>query len=166
MAFTSPKTWTSALVTVAEFNEQIRDNMLALKDPPTDLYDADEGADYTTTSTSFADIDATNLALTITTTGGDVLITFTGATINSGGNTLFDVHESVANARLGGDDGITRAPGSGVPLAIAYWVQGLAAGSHTFKLQWRVNAGTATLYAGAGTSNADIHPQFAVREVS
>ncbi len=34
MAFTTPITWESQLVTVNQFNEQIRDNMRALKDPP------------------------------------------------------------------------------------------------------------------------------------
>lgn len=167
MAFSTPKTWSAALVTVADMNTYIRDNQIALKDPPTDSYDVNEVADYTTTSATFVDVDATDLALTITTTGGDVLVHFHGTTIHSSTNArFFDV--DMDGARLGGDDGFLNIGGSddAIPASFTRLVTGLSAGSHTFKLQWRTSAGTLTMYAGAGTSAGDVHPQFWVREVS
>jgi hypothetical protein len=144
-------------------NVHIRDNLLALKAPPTSSYVLNQGADYTTTSTSFVDLDATNLALTITTTGGDVLIGFYGYVYNATGSTFFDV--LLDGVRVAGDDGLLRTSTAAFPFSCAYLKVSLAAGSHTFKLQWKVNTGTTTLYAGAGTASNDVHPQFWVREV-
>lgn len=168
MVWTTPQTWVAGLVTVDDFNEQIRDNLAFLKDPPTDLHTANEGADWSTTSTSFVDVDSTDLALTITTGGGDVMVHFHGTiSKNDTGGVFLDV--DVDGARTAGDDGIItniHAANYRTPMTFTRLIQGLSAGSHTFKLQWRVGSGTVTLYAGAGTSNADLHPQFWVREIS
>lgn len=174
MAWVTPITWSSALVTVAQFNEQIRDNMNALKSPPTDYVDVNEGADYTTTSTSFADVDAAgnpDLSLTITTAGGDVMVSFHCTVTHSAVAGSIYLDFTVDGTRNGGDDGILRVQGHGVadrPMAMTFvrYVTGLAAGSHTFVLQWKTSGATATLYAGAGTSAFDLHPQFFVREIS
>jgi hypothetical protein len=175
MAWVTPRTWVpEELVTANLLNTHLRDNLNALKNPPSARYEPNEGSDYTTTSTSFVDVDATNLALTITTAGGDVMVGFHGlvAPDNVGAaRVLFDV--AVDGTRTAGNDGITGttqegSEGGARPKNVSFvrLISGLAAGSHTFKLQWRTNTGTATLYAGAGTSNADVHPQFWAREVS
>jgi hypothetical protein len=167
--WSAPRSWsTGELVTAALLNAHLRDNLDFLKTPPTALYILNESSDYTTTSTSFANVDGTKLSLTITTAGGDVLIGFCGSILQSSASLFFDVE--IDGSRTGGDDGL----GVFTPTSSAQrfnttffkLVQGLAPGSHTFKLQWKVNGGTATLFAGAGTSNGDIHPQFFVREVS
>jgi hypothetical protein len=47
-------------------------------------------------------------------------------------------------------------------LGFVYLATDVPAGSHTFRVQWKV-VGSSTgikLYAGAGTSNADLHPHF------
>lgn len=168
MVWTTPQTWTAALVTVAEFNEQIRDNLDALKDPPSDKYLVNEGSDYSTSSTSYVNVDATDLALTITTFGGDIVVHFHGTVNNSGAGSYFDV--DVDGVRYGGDDGIIRVIG-GIgsqtsATSFTILIEGLSAASHTFTLQWRVVGGTATMYAGAGTSGLDLHPEMWVREVS
>jgi hypothetical protein len=135
---------------------------------PAAEYTLNEVADYTTTSTSFVDVDATNLSLTITTNGGDVMIggTFYVESL-SGGRTQLDVYESVGAARLAGDDGMLVAqPSVGEVVTLSWIVSGLSAASHTFKLQWKNTTGNnSTLFAGAGTSNKDIHSQFWVREL-
>ena len=167
VAWVSPKSWAvNELLTASNMNIHLRDNLGALKDPPTDYYDFNEGADYTTTSATFADIDATDLALTITTTGGDVFVHFHGLVKNSTTErTYFDV--DVDGARTAGDDGITLQGGTDTEsISFTRLIAGLSAGAHTFKLQWKVSGGTATLYAGAGTANFDVHPQFWVRELS
>jgi hypothetical protein len=41
----------------------------------------------------------------------------------------------------------------------------LLPGTHDFTLYWKTNINsTTTLYAGAGTSGFDVHPQFYARE--
>jgi hypothetical protein len=161
----TPASWSvGQLVTATNLNEQLRDNLEFLKTPPTALYNVNQGSDYTTTSTSFVDVDATNLSLTITTAGGDVLIAFMGFT---GGTSRAYYDVAIDGVRLAGDDGlIANVLANFTPVSFVALKQGLAPGSHTFKLQWKVNSGTATMYAGAGTSALDIHPQFWVREVS
>jgi hypothetical protein len=153
------------LVTAGDMNQQIRDNLNALKNPPSAHFEANQASDYTTSQTSFVDVDSTNLALTVVTHGGDVFLHFHG-TVNATTAVFFDVF--VDNGRLGGDDGFIREQPAGVDRSVSFTrlITGLTAEQHTFKLQWRVNSGSATLYAGAGTANKDVHPQFWVREIS
>jgi hypothetical protein len=173
MAWVTPKTdyLTGDLVTAQEMNN-IGTNLDWLKNEG-DGYTLDEASDYSTTSTSFVDIDATNLALTITTEGGDVLIGVNLTLYRSGSadNVYIDVHESVSNARLGGDDGMAATyVENTIPsrqIGFVWLAEGLSAGSHTFKLQWKTRVGTEQKIAsGAGISDKDLHPQFWVREVS
>ncbi len=121
---------------------------------------------YTTASTSFVDVDATNLALTITTGARRVLITVVGVAYNDSGslqNVSFDV--DLDGARLGGTSGMTliESVSSGQRLVnISYVTDALSAASHTFKLQWATTAGNATL---RGTS-AGYTLRFAVVELA
>lgn len=167
MAWTTPSSQTTGtLITASIWNTDIVDNLIALKDPPSDYYTLNEGANYTTTSTSFVDVDAVNLALTITTTGGDVFVGFHGVVANGSAEVFFDVDQD--GARIGGDDGIIRVDHGGDPSDCCFvrQIENPSAASHTYKLQWKVLSGTGTLYAGAGTSNLDVHPQFWVRELT
>jgi hypothetical protein len=172
MAWTTPKTWNvDELLTAANLNTHLRDNLNALKAPPTAHYECNESSDYSTTSTSFVDVDGTNLALTLTTGGGDVLVHFHGSVRHGAvGRIFFDV--TVDGNRVAGDDGIVggqcanAASGAADYLTFTRLVTGVSAGEHIFKLQWRTSAATAWLFAGAGTGNGDVHPQFWVREVS
>jgi hypothetical protein len=167
--WTAPRTWaTGELVTAAILNAHVRDNLEFLKSPPTTSFIADQSSDYTTTSTSFANVNATDLALNITTSGGDVLLVFSGSVLVSSNTVFFDV--DMDGIRIGGDDGLIAATTGGasnrIAVTLVRLVRNVVAGSHTFKLQWKVGGGSATLYAGAGTSQGDLHPQFFVREVS
>jgi hypothetical protein len=167
--WTAPRTWTTGeLVTAAILNSHVRDNLEFLKSPPTTVFNADQASDYTTTSTSFVNVNATDLALTITTSGGDVLLGFSGSALISTGSMFLDV--DMDGARLGGDDGLVVVTSGGASnrmnITFLRLVRNVIAGAHTFKLQWKGTGGTLTLYAGAGTSLGDIHPQFFVREVS
>ena len=62
MAWTAPKTWADdELVTANVMNTHIRDNLNALKTPPSDHYKLNEASDYTTTSTDLGlDVHSTN----------------------------------------------------------------------------------------------------------
>lgn len=173
---TPVKDWSdNALVTAADLDTEIRDRMEFLKAPPTDYVRVDEGADYTTTSTTFVDVDSLgdpDLSLTIVTAGGDVLVGFSGAFQHSSVAVRIALDVAVDGVRLGGDDGLISGACAGsqngyLPMAFVAMVRGLSAGSHTFKLQWKTASATATLHAGAGTGTfGDTHPQFWVREVS
>ena len=170
----APRTWTAnQRVTAAQLNEELRDNMLTLKNPPTEVYTTvGNASDYSTTSTSFADIDSTNMALTITTTGNgnggasDVMIGFTGTLYSSSSIRIYIriLEDGVA---LNADDGLLVSEASGVrPVSFMFLRANASVGEHTYKLQWRVSSGTGILLANAGTSTRDCKSQFWVREIS
>lgn len=119
--------------------------------------------DYTTTSTTFVDVDSTNLSLTITTGAHRVLIGFSGTVRQSDGNDNIFLDVTVDGTRQGGSIGLI-GPRSAVNVdgSFTFLTDVLSAGSHTFKLQWRVLAtGTATI---AGGSTGELYSQFYVIE--
>lgn len=164
MAWTSPKTWTAEVLTSSDLNTHLRDNLNALKSPPTDSYTFNEASDYQTSSSSYSNVDGTDLSFTITTYGGDIFFYFSGTTSTSAGQIFFDV--TVDGTRYGGDDGLCRVPNTLTTTTLLVYITGVAAGSRTFALQWKCSSGTATLYAGAGTASNDVHGQAWVREMS
>ncbi|HML24915.1 MAG TPA: hypothetical protein PKD09_24890 [Aggregatilinea sp.] len=147
MPWTTPKTWNvNELLTAAALNTHLRDNLNALKEPPTGI--AAVPSTYTTTSTSFVTIDAANLAATLTTSGGNVLIGFTGAWAIGAVGYLAYLTITMDNVNVAGVNGVAlTSVGGAVPLALNYLLTGVAAGAHTFRLQWRVTGNTATLYS-------------------
>lgn len=156
------------LIDETTFN-QILANLRALYAPASVHVEINNGSDYTTTGTSFADVDSANLKITLTLdAASDVLVSFHGLVTLSASlqSVLFDVTDN--GVRVSTDDGITGLrSGSNGPnatgvqgVSFVRLLPGLAAGSHEFRLQWRVSTGTGTLYAGAGTSGVDVHPQF------
>ncbi len=157
MAWTTPKTdWeTGELVAASDMNA-IGENLAARRNLAI--------AAYTTTASTrmdarnFSDVDSDNLSLTITTTGGDVLVHFHGMVYVGSRNAVsFDL--DVDGTRQGGNDGIGRmyATNSNVQTLLSFTrlIQGLSAGSHTFNLKCKSN-GAINLAAGA---------QFWVREI-
>ena len=115
---------------------------------------------YQTTSTTFVDIDAARLSITMTTGASWVLIFLTGTTWNnsSPGN-MFDV--TIDGVRQGGANGIHYEVGN-VPHGVSLtWLTQVAAGSHQFRPQWRVSSGTGVLAASSSTSPV----MFAVVEI-
>jgi len=153
-------TWTAMdnlsagdLVTEADM-DAIRGNIEYLLTPNSDINERTT-SNYTTTSSTFADVDGTNLELTITTYGGPVLVFLIGNYTHSsnGVYTAFDI--DVDGTREGGTEGLLRPTyASSTTIAnvsFVHVIAGLSAGSHTFTLQWKTDSGTATLYASAGT---------------
>jgi hypothetical protein len=153
MAWTTPKTWASEPLTSTDLNTYVRDNFSYLKDrvDGTAKQYIRTATDYTTTSGTLTDIDATNLALTFTTDGSDVMVIFAGYGDVSGGS------GRTMRLALDIDSGTTvkeilrvenAAAAQKMNMSFAYVLTGLTAGSHTIKLQWLVSAGTGTLTAG------------------
>lgn len=165
-SWSSVYTWTAGeQLTASKFNTHLRDKQTALKSPAYFVCEVDEASDYTTTSTSFTAVDATDLTATVTTGGGNWLVGFAGQCFYSTGLSGFLTFTvAVDGTNYVGDDGIiqgfggTAAPVS--PASFTYILRSIAAGSRTFQLRWKVSAGTYGMYAGAATSNHDHHPVF------
>jgi hypothetical protein len=121
---------------------------------------------YTTTSGTFVDVDATNLALTITTLARRVRISLVASGLINTVNAFLYVDVDLDGARLGGDNGIiiqredSAATSRYRNMSFSWITDVLTAASHTFKLQWKVSAGTGTLVG----SSADSVLQFSVEE--
>ncbi len=159
MAWTTPKTnWETGELVTAEDMNAVGENLAALENRRSVV------ASYTTTEGirllggALLDVDSDNLILTITTTGGDVLVHFYASVSEAGGgsNCSFDVE--VDGQRRGGDVGLVRFGSRSQVISFTHLIQGLSAGPHTFKLQWKGTAGGRGTYVGAGA-------QFWVREI-
>lgn len=165
MAWTSPLTWTSTLVTVANMNTHVRDNLNALKDPPGG-YTFYHGADISISGTSFANVDS-NLAQTITVAGTRVMVGFTGVVRPSASTERrLYLNVSVDGTDYWPDDGLL-ACGNGAitnsidmlfPVCFVAWIT-VTPGSRVFRLRAKVNAGSYTLYAFT-TANYATHAGF------
>lgn len=132
---------------------------------PYKLYDKPTGeANFTTTSTTFVAVDATvdKLNLTITTFGNPVEMLFSGAISNSVANAFTSLDIELDGALIGGASntygGVNSAAASQAYPTTLHRIKVLAAGSHTFKLMWKVTSGTGTLHASSNL-------QFFVREI-
>ena len=168
----TPLTWqVDQLVTEADLNSQLRDNLGFLKDPPTAFVSLDEERDYVSTSNSFVDVDRERLALRLTTAGGDLLVVFFGMLKNTARDGGVSLDVSLDGSRIGQDDGLI---GSDVlltqwqPVSFCALVRDLAAGQHNLHLQWKRSNRSGAIYmsVGAGTANVDYHAQFWAREIS
>lgn len=161
-------------------NTYISDNLTALKEPPTGVYNAQEGTDLSITSTTWADLDGTadKFNKTITTTGGDVLVSLRAAGIVTTGNNILYLDVSIDGVAegvttFGSAEGLHAVyfnnAGANVEASVAFLhlCTGVSAGSHAFKIRYKVATGAnaITLYRGAGTASGDITPQFFVREI-
>lgn len=150
------------LVTEADM-DALRGNIEYLLDPNKQraLY---TGGNFTTSSTSFVDVDATNISATLDTNGGPVLIVVSGSGSHSVAGGTFYLDVTVDGARQGGTKGLwfadVGAANGNVGVGFSLLVTGLSAAEHVFKLQWRVDAGSATLVAN---SNAPV--QFSAIEL-
>jgi len=107
--------------------------------------------DLTTTSTTFVDV--TDMTVTLTTGARRCLVFCSALGGHTGsGSTLIDI--AVDGTRQGQTLGLTGGNSASFPLVLTFLTPVLSAGSHTIKLQWRVDAGTAQIYASTAISPA------------
>ena len=169
MGWTTPKTWTSEPLTSLDLNTFVRDNQNHLKDriDNSDSAIISAIANYSTTSSSWVDVDGVNLALELTMHGGDALVGFSGALLHTkhNGESWFNI--AVDGVDYFADDGITRYKNASynddnryVPLSFVVFLTGLNAGSHSFKLRWKTKSPN-TAYINA----VQTHPQFWAKEL-
>lgn len=168
MAWTTPPTWaTNDIPSATDLNNLLRDNAnYLLSGRPNNQVLRDNGANYTTTSTSFSNVDGTNVSITLTVISGKVLIWFNGGASNGAGSTFFDVTVDGTRVGSGFTGGLCiQSQTFSSPVGFFVEVTGLSAGSHIFNLQWRVNANTGVLRAGSGAGTDDIALVFGVTEI-
>lgn len=147
MAWTTPRTWVAGEVpTAAIMNAHVRDNLNALKDPPTDL-DQNWNTTISTTSTSFVNI--TGADVTITTTGGRAMIGFQISQTSSGGTSSdFTCYEiTIDGTAVSGHANGVLITYTGAPISFTHLTAALSAGAHTIRVQWRVNTAARTASA-------------------
>jgi hypothetical protein len=171
MAWTTPETRAAGdILSAAKWNEQVRDNenYLFSGRPKFSIF-RDNGADYSTSSTSFVDVDGTNLKGVLTISGSAVLLGFNCVCASTGGGTTLapDFDFSIDGVRAGaaGADGLARGASLTIyvypNVGLVALVTGLSVGSHTFKIVWKANAAaTVSMYAGSGVGGADFIPHF------
>lgn len=149
MAWTTPRTWVAGEVpTAAIMNTHVRDNLNALKDPPTAVAQNFNVA-LSTTSTSFANM--TGVEVTLTTTGGRAMIGFSVMTQASGGTsgdyTAFEITID-GTAVSGHANGVAMVYSTfGGSIGMTYLSSALAAGAHTVRIQWRTSNAARTVTA-------------------
>lgn len=165
MAWSSIATQVAGTVaSVSGFANKVIANLVyLLSERPSQLIAYEGGANKTTTSTSFAAVDTTNMRITLTLVSGRARIdawgvcqhsdTATGSGSFLGGSLIFDVIVD-ATTRAGGTNGLIKIKQSNNGSAmhafhITAWFTGLSAGSHTFDLTWKTSGATATLMNNA-----------------
>lgn len=168
MGWNDTKTWIPGeMLRATDLNTYVSDNLDYLLTRLTGIQTLNEGADYTTTSGTFADVDSTDLSITITPQSSYVKVHFhcmLGQTGGTTGSTLLDTTKD--GTRVAGDDGITGVRG-GVLIQPVSFTRKIAVTpnvSTVFRIQWKTTNSGAVMYAGAGTTGLDVHPQFWVEE--
>lgn len=142
MAWTTPKTWsTGEVVGATDMNTYIRDNQLALLNPQSDIWTGN--LTDNPGSTSWVDVDSTNLSLDITPVGDTVLIGYVGfltAATNFGAIHV-DV-DQVGTGRVSGTGaGLVTGSDNYDNVSFVCRVTGLTPGqSYTFRLQFKEQA--------------------------
>lgn len=153
MAWTTPYNWTNGeIVTETLMDTYVSDNLSYLNVRPRAIWII-TGANYTTTSETLTDVDASNVKVTITANGGDMLVGLAGVgTCNNNQILAFnlDMDGSAVLPNSGLQVQVSNAGGGNV--SFCYPVTGIASGAHTFKLQWASpGANTGTLYGSGST---------------
>lgn len=172
MIWNGTKTWgPGEKARSTDLNDHVSDNLDYLFERPLGVVTLNQSGNYVSTSTAWVDVHGAELAVTLTLAGTRARVHFQGnfhGETSSPGTCYIFLDVSVDNVRQAGDDGIISGQAGDFPAAFTWVIEGLTPGSHTFRLMWKalasVGTPTATLYAGAGSSTKDLHPQFSVEE--
>lgn len=151
MSWRQPKTWLAESITLAKLNTEIRDQFLALKDPPTEIVDMDY------TGLNFPDESSAGWSahpdyqIELSTEGGDILVSFQ-ACVN--GTAYLDI--GINGSRYGGPDGLQGSTISNSQLAMYILLTDKPAATYTIELYVK----------GSFTFHKYHCPQLFVREIS
>lgn len=156
MAWTSPATWTAGqVVSAADMNTQVRDNMsYLLSGRP--IATATRQAQYSTTTASFTDVDATNLKVSGSIISGRAMVLIStglgaansanhyGAVSVIADSTTYPLtHNTTYGLAFASQNDVQKTVGL---LAI---FTGLSAGTHDFKLQFKAGVAGQAAYVGS-----------------
>jgi hypothetical protein len=106
-----------------------------------------------TSSATF--VDMTNMSITITTTGGNCLVLFS-APIDNNGKNLAQIRIVIDSTVLQTQEIYFPLENKDYACSITGLATSVAAGSHTFKVQWLTSAGTVTQYGNAFKRNLTV----------
>lgn len=162
MAYTIPKTWTvDELLGATDMNTYVRDNVAALKNPPSFLTAFASGAlVLSTTATTFTAISSA-LSASLGTYGGDIMVfiqlQLAGDTDSRrisldwlvNGTALYGAYAFGAGRAK---PGTTTATKGNTTVFGPLLVTGLASGTHVFQPVWKTDAGTAFTWATTGAA--------------
>jgi len=126
--------------------DAIRGNIEYLHEPNTATIAHDNSADYSTTSVSYVDVDATNVTLALTTYGGPILImaTFSAANTTLAWGFQFDV----GGVAVGTQTALSGDSDTNLVTLVAYYKP--AAGAQTIKLQYKADGTNALVIRCSG----------------
>jgi hypothetical protein len=158
--WTTPTTWNPGqVVSATDLNTHLRDNLNYLVSGfPMSMVVRNNAGNYTTTSTTFVDVDATNLIITITLQSGRAIIYAQCMCLGdaaAGDGMEIDIIVDSTTRAGNATHGLFRVARTLRSHAAVFAVfTGLSVNaSHTFKLQFRtVGAGTATIEANPGNT--------------
>lgn len=162
MAYTVPKTWAvDELLAATDMNTYVRDNVAALKNPPSFLTAFASGAlVLSTTATTFTAISSA-LSASLGTYGGDIMVFIQlqlAGDINTrrisldwlvNGTALYGAYAFGAGQAR---PGTTTATTGNTTVFGPLLVTGLASGTHVFQPVWKTDAGTAFTWATTGAA--------------
>lgn len=163
MAWTAPITAVAGTPISSTFwNMQVRDNVAYVHSgkPITVI---DHGVSSYAVSTNFADVDAANLSVTLSTTTGRVLVAAIATFYGTLGTTSADLDYTIDGVRQGGAQGLAHRQlviNTRVSVEFVHIVTGLSIGSHTFRLQARTALSNVSIL-----SSADDKVHFSVVEL-
>ncbi len=155
MAWTTPITWAAgSVVSAATLNAQVRDNLGYLIARPHQRIIRTDASDYSTTSTTFVNIDAASLSIDLTISGSAVLVGFGGVLRQTEGVYLdLSVNGTrYANTTQGIGIATISSTANYALASYSVLVTGLSVGAHQFRPMWRVASGTGVLRATTSTS--------------
>jgi hypothetical protein len=119
------------------------------------IYDPGTATTLSITSTSFADVDATNLAITFTApASGKVLVVLSAMTkVGAGASPLeWNLRESTSNI-ADSDNRVNADAGRPQRVTLAIYLTGISSGSKTWKWGFRIAAGSTAADIRVGGSN-------------
>jgi hypothetical protein len=97
----------------------------------------------------------TDMSITITTTGGNCLVTYTGP-IDCNGKNLVQVNLIIDSTILATQEIYIPLENKDYACSLTCLATSVSAGSHTFKVQWLTNAGTAAQYGASFKRNLSV----------
>jgi hypothetical protein len=170
MAWTTPMTAVAnSAFTAAQFNTHVRDNLLETAPAKATIAgrimvttganaiaerqvtQSDIATGQTTTSSSFTDLATVGPSVTVT-TGTKAFVWFGAQMSNTAANVVMQIAVNISGATTQAPDTTADlyfdglAAGNAFRATTCHLFTNLTAGSNTFKLQYRVGAGTGTFY--------------------